>query len=1493
MKNRLLTILTLLISMTIYAQNPPFSLQATVSDNDVQLEWSEPLDGEIIPLSWTTGINTTSLGYNGSEPYVVAARFSAADISSYDGIPIFQVEFFVNEAGADLSVKIFKGTNGDQVVYEQPISNAVEGAWNLITLNNPPLIDGSTDLWIGIEVFQNGQLVFPAGIDTGPAVPGFGDMINYQGYWESIYDYGFDQNFSLRAYALAADGNRIAIGQPTSPAVFSKQGGGEISTVPTEQIAAPERSNRSANAVPDSYNIYRNSSLIGSSTTLNYSDLNLENGIYTYGVTAVYGTDESAPAQTMAQVGSPDFIVLPEVFVDTFPMGTMVTRSIELQNNGTVPLIFTVEPSNYYVGLDVYDGTVQPGTSLVMNVYFYTYSYVPGTYVSSLVFNTNDVAFPTYNYDMQFTVLAQPGFFIISDNIAFGDVIIEQPAVRQVGVHNSGYDTLVLTNFVSSSPYFAAAVDSLVIPQYEAGYIPIIFTPDAVGDFNGTLEFNTNDPEVQEYTLTLSGSGIVPSPFNLTTQIVDSTNVSLAWAGVNGDEGTWLTYSSDNYSNSVGLVDSTTFDIAAGWPAAVLSAYEGQAITYVAFFPTSEETTYTLKLWSGNDLSTEIYSQPVTEYNPYQWNVVTLDNPVAIDGATSIFAGFTINQAYYEFPAAYDEGPNVPGYSDMINLYGNWEPLNDYGFFNNWMIKAFVAQSGTASPINIAALPELRNTAKNESLSLHKYTFTIPENNGRSVSSLDFQGYNLYRNGSVIGSLLTENEYFDANLELGTYEYGLTAVYDQGESNAISKVVQIGAPIMVLNPAAINDSVESGTIGTFPVSISNQGMIELEWSVGELPYGVSFSANSGSLAPGESQNYVLTFDAQLMYPSLRQLQLVFETNNLNDPTTVLPLTIQVTGDAALVFSVDSIDFGMVDLNEQIIRSFQVVNNTPVPAFIYTYSYDYHFQAYATNFHLLPGDTTDVMVSFSASEIGPYNADVIVEAYLESDQYLFEIPVSAYVILPMPSSLTGTLSNDTVSLSWYPPGITPGLLQYGNGGIQTAIGYAGPGTFEAAAKFGPDILGYYPNESLTHIGFYTWSDLSNFTLKVYSGENAETLLLEQPVESVAVMGWNDVELVTPVPVDPTGYLWIGYELSQDDVDFAAGVDFGPAVMGKGDLVRLEGEEWMTLSDYGLPYNWNIRGWVGDSADSSMRALTPVTTGNFMPSTLTAENLQKAPFAFTQSENRSVNNVLLGYNIYRNGQALNSSPVNETNWTDVLTAPGGYLYEVTSVFDLGESLPTSVFINNDTTVNMPEGWDYIQTAFVHNIYIPVEAAMRSGMEMSSGDVIGVFYHIGSTAYCAGAVAYQNGQLMITAYGDDPMTPEKEGFEVGEPIYWKVYIDNQEYIYDMNVTYDGAMPQHDGKYHINGLSMLASMETTILNVAEAGISEVRVYPNPSQGIYTIAGLNAGDEVRIMDATGRVVDQFVAQQNSTQLQSTAKGLYLIQVSRGNVIEHKKLLIH
>ncbi len=86
----------------------------------------------------------------------------------------------------------------------------------------------------------------------------------------------------------------------------------------------------------------------------------MDNGIYTYGVTAVYGDEESTAAQTIAQIGSPDFSILPEVFIDSFPANGYIVRQIEIANNGEIPLIWQAQTSDYSILLEVHEGSIDP-----------------------------------------------------------------------------------------------------------------------------------------------------------------------------------------------------------------------------------------------------------------------------------------------------------------------------------------------------------------------------------------------------------------------------------------------------------------------------------------------------------------------------------------------------------------------------------------------------------------------------------------------------------------------------------------------------------------------------------------------------------------------------------------------------------------------------------------------------------------------------------------------------------------------------------------------------------------------------------------------------------------------------------------------------------------------------------------------------------------------------------------------------------------------------
>ena len=69
-----------------------------------------------------------------------------------------------------------------------------------------------------------------------------------------------------------------------------------------------------------------------------------------------------------------------------------------------------------------------------------------------------------------------------------------------------------------------------------------------------------------------------------------------------------------------------------------------------------------------------------------------------------------------------------------------------------------------------------------------------------------------------------------------------------------------------------------------------------------------------------------------------------------------------------------------------------------------------------------------------------------------------------------------------------------------------------------------------------------------------------------------------------------------------------------------------------------------------------------------------------------------------------------------------------------------------------------------------------------------------------------------------------------------------------------------------------------------ASVGLTEINttigVYPNPSNGVFQIAGLTAGDTYQITNATGQVI--FEGQTNTIDLSNFDAGVYLIQTQKG-----------
>lgn len=133
----------------------------------------------------------------------------------------------------------------------------------------------------------------------------------------------------------------------------------------------------------------------------------------------------------------------------------------------------------------------------------------------------------------------------------------------------------------------------------------------------------------------------------------------------------------------------------------------------------------------------------------------------------------------------------------------------------------------------------------------------------------------------------------------------------------------------------------------------------------------------------------------------------------------------------------------------------------------------------------------------------------------------------------------------------------------------------------------------------------------------------------------------------------------------------------------------------------------------------------------------------------------------------------------------------------------------------TIGCLNPWNYQETGVVHSITLPVGLAPEIyGVPLANKDWIGVFYLNGNgVETCGGAVQWNgNGGLVINAYGDDPLTPEKDGFAPGEAFKWRLYSCSGDKDYGASVTYDPNMP-NQGAFANSGSSKLTSLNVYII--------------------------------------------------------------------------------
>ena len=277
-------------------------------------------------------------------------------------------------------------------------------------------------------------------------------------------------------------------------------------------------------------------------------------------------------------------------------------------------------------------------------------------------------------------------------------------------------------------------------------------------------------------------------------EVLGATDQVRIWWGVEpaAPINEWLYYDDGAYATSIGTGSAVTVYWAMMVPAADMANYAGTNLTKVAvfeFLSSSEPMTVTIHLGGTNAPGTAYSTKTYTPSVDGDFEEVTLDTPVAIDGTQNLWIVCSQVGAHPAH-ACVDAGyPN----NRWISLDGTaWDDVAELGAPGyGWMIRGFVTNQSKGMVENVAI--ELPAPVASTGTLSHTEVVSIAAPMA-FMNRASIVKYNVYRSdeangtytqiGEVVEAGQTLYEYFDTPETAGTYYYQVKAVYDDGCESA-------------------------------------------------------------------------------------------------------------------------------------------------------------------------------------------------------------------------------------------------------------------------------------------------------------------------------------------------------------------------------------------------------------------------------------------------------------------------------------------------------------------------------------------------------------------------------------------------------------------------------------------------------------------------------------------------------------------------------------
>jgi hypothetical protein len=185
----------------------PYALNTSINDDGkIELDW--------IPGSscgdWQNWISycgyqyLNSIGTGSAAEFDVAARWTPSQLIDLGNTSISNIAIIPAESAATYWIRIWEGDSA-VLVYEQEVIDPLIDQENRVKLDTEHPIDITQTLWVGYHIET--ATGYPAGAGEGPAYDGYGNMMYWEGQWQTLFEMNpdLDYNWWIRAYIGGGD----------------------------------------------------------------------------------------------------------------------------------------------------------------------------------------------------------------------------------------------------------------------------------------------------------------------------------------------------------------------------------------------------------------------------------------------------------------------------------------------------------------------------------------------------------------------------------------------------------------------------------------------------------------------------------------------------------------------------------------------------------------------------------------------------------------------------------------------------------------------------------------------------------------------------------------------------------------------------------------------------------------------------------------------------------------------------------------------------------------------------------------------------------------------------------------------------------------------------------------------------------------------------------------------------------------------------------------